>query len=69
MGAWYLEIMRMGFYVTFPVGVYYYCNRPAFYEEYVVKHNEKFYPPENKEHTKLFEDLKKNMRNQVQYEE
>lgn len=43
-----IELLRMTIYVFFPVAVFYYFNKPNFYEDYVQKRMKEIYPPKDK---------------------
>ncbi|GAB1599511.1 protein PET100 homolog, mitochondrial-like [Argonauta hians] len=58
MGGWKLEIFKMGLYMSFPVGLFYYFNQPAFFEEWIMSRRKTLFPPEAADDRKNFESLK-----------
>ena len=50
MGGWKLEIFKMGMYMTFPVGLFWYFNQPEYFEKWVIQTKQQLYPPANKDH-------------------
>lgn len=56
MGNWQLEVAKMAMYVVFPVGMFYYFNQPALFEEWVIKTKREIFPPEDPELRKAFEE-------------
>lgn len=49
--GWMLEVFRMALYISFPVGMFHLVNHPYYYDNYVIKAKEEYYPPENKKAT------------------
>ncbi|XP_012521284.1 protein PET100 homolog, mitochondrial [Monomorium pharaonis] len=47
--GWMLEVAKMFLYISFPVGIFHYVNQPAYFEEYVIKAKQEYYPPESKQ--------------------
>lgn len=47
--GWMLEVFRMALYISFPVGIFHFVNHPYFYDKYVMKTRQEYYPPENEE--------------------
>lgn len=65
MGTWKLEIVKMGMYITFPVGLFYYFNQPKYFEEWVIKTKQELYPPDDEkaaEFRKALNELKQKQR-------
>ncbi|XP_072767596.1 protein PET100 homolog, mitochondrial-like [Anoplolepis gracilipes] len=55
--GWILEVAKMCLYVSFPVGIFYYVNQPAYYDEYVIKAKKEFYPLESKKASEEMENF------------
>lgn len=66
MGNWRLEVGRMAVYVSFPVGLFYYFNQPAYFEEWVTKTKREIIPPEKKEDREAMNQLVRDMRKKQQ---
>jgi protein PET100 len=47
MGNWPLEVFKLGLYVTFPVGMFYFYNQASFFEDWVIRMKRELYPPES----------------------
>ncbi|KAL3869151.1 hypothetical protein ACJMK2_041865 [Sinanodonta woodiana] len=71
MGTWHLEVMKMALYMTFPVGLFYYFNRPEIFEEHVTKKRREIMPLPNIEameyYKKAIEEARK--RKEVKWED
>lgn len=52
-----IELMRMTFYMGFPVGLFYAFHQPQFYEAYSFEMRQKLFPPQNLEHVEEFQKL------------
>ncbi len=52
----------MGLYMMFPVGIFYYFNQPAYFEDWMVSMRRELYPPEKLQHKKEFESVISKMR-------
>ena len=50
MGGWKLEIFKMGMYMSFPVGLFWYFNQPEYFEKWVIQTKQQLYPPSNRDH-------------------
>ncbi|XP_013078323.2 protein PET100 homolog, mitochondrial-like [Biomphalaria glabrata] len=44
MGGWQMEVFRMAVYISFPVGLFYMFNQPAFYENWMMEKRAKIFP-------------------------
>ncbi|CAI9736055.1 protein PET100 homolog, mitochondrial [Octopus vulgaris] len=58
MGGWKLEIFKMAVYMSFPVGLFYYFNQPAFFENWMMTKRKILFPQETVDDRKSFESLK-----------
>ncbi|XP_037077493.1 protein PET100 homolog, mitochondrial-like [Pollicipes pollicipes] len=59
MGGWKLEVFKMGMYMTFPVGLFWYFNQPEYFEKWVIQTKQQLYPPSTKTHRDELETFKK----------
>ncbi|XP_025993422.1 protein PET100 homolog, mitochondrial [Solenopsis invicta] len=55
--GWVLEIAKMFLYISFPVGIFHYVNQPAYFEEYVIKAKQEYYPPESRRANEQMENF------------
>ncbi|XP_063704754.1 protein PET100 homolog, mitochondrial [Culicoides brevitarsis] len=62
MGGWQLEVFRMGVYMAFPVGLFYWFNQPEYFEKWVVEKKRQMYPPESKNNHDQIQNLIKDMK-------
>lgn len=62
MGNWKLEVGRMAMYTSFPVGLFFYFNQPAYFEEWVTNTKRQIFPPENMKDREAIQQLIKDMR-------
>jgi len=62
MGGWKLEIFKMGMYMTFPVGLFWYFNQPEYFEKWVIQTKQRLYPSSTKDHREEFDAFKKEYR-------
>ncbi|CAL1677249.1 unnamed protein product [Lasius platythorax] len=46
--GWILEIAKMSLYISFPVGIFHYVNQPAYFDKWVIKAKEEYYPSESR---------------------
>lgn len=68
MGGWKLEAMKMGLYMVFPVGLFYYFNQAELFEDWMIKMKREMYPPESLMHRKEFEDCIRQMQEKKERE-
>lgn len=69
MGNWQLEVFKIAMYITFPVGLFYVCNQPNFFEDWVVQKRREQLAPGDEESRLLFkEELQKRRRVQMEKE-
>lgn len=47
--GWKLEVAKMFLYISFPVGIFHYVNQPDYFEKYVLKTKEEYFPPVSKQ--------------------
>ncbi|CAG9559673.1 unnamed protein product [Danaus chrysippus] len=62
MGNWKLEVARMAMYTSFPVGLFFYFNQPAYFEEWVTNTKRQIIPPENPQNREAIQKLIQDMR-------
>jgi len=55
--GWVLEVAKMFLYISFPVGIFHYVNQPAYFEKWVIKAKEEYYPPESRQANQQMEDF------------
>ncbi|KAL6260533.1 hypothetical protein P5V15_008055 [Pogonomyrmex californicus] len=55
--GWILEVAKMFMYISFPVGIFHYVNQPAYFEKWVIKAKEEYYPSESRQANKELEDF------------
>ncbi|XP_011875612.1 PREDICTED: protein PET100 homolog, mitochondrial [Vollenhovia emeryi] len=55
--GWVLEVVKMFLYISFPVGMYHYVNQPVFFDEFVIKAKEEYFPPESRKANKMMDDF------------
>jgi protein PET100 len=68
MGGWKLEVVKMSLYITFPVVLLHYFNKPEYFEKWVVKTRRTVFPPDNKTHREEIEECIKNIREKKELE-
>jgi protein PET100 len=61
MGGWQLEAAKMGLYMVFPVGCFYYFNQAEFFEDWMINLRREMYPAESRVNKKLFEQTIREM--------
>jgi len=65
MGTWHLEAFKLAWYVTFPVGMFYYFNQAQYFEDWIIQTKREMYPPEHlRGRVELAEFVKKAQRDQ-----
>lgn len=62
MGGYWLEIGKMALYLSFPVTMFHYFNQPEYFEKWVTQTKREVFPPEDKNHAKELNDLKRKIR-------
>ncbi|KAL0115151.1 hypothetical protein PUN28_010624 [Cardiocondyla obscurior] len=55
--GWMLEVGKMFLYISFPVGIFYYVNTPAYFEHWILKEKEQYFPVENKQATEQMDNF------------
>jgi len=45
--GWKLEVAKMFMYLSFPVGIFYYVNQPAYFDT-IIKTKQEYFPLESK---------------------
>jgi len=55
--GWVLEVAKMFLYISFPVGIFHYVNQPAYFEKWVIKAKEEYYPPESRQTNQQMENF------------
>jgi len=55
--GWVLEVAKMFLYISFPVGIFHYVNQPAYFEKWVIKAKEEYYPPESRQANQQMENF------------
>ena len=68
MGGWQLEAMKMGLYMVFPVGLFYYFNQADQFEDWMIQIKREMYPPDKLTHRKEFEDCIRQMQERKERE-
>lgn len=51
-----IELIRISFYLFFPVGMFYYFNRPAHYEK-MLEDRRRFWNPDNRKKPKSLQEM------------
>ncbi|XP_012216201.1 protein PET100 homolog, mitochondrial [Linepithema humile] len=55
--GWGLEVAKMFLYISFPVGIFHYVNQPDYFEKWVVKTKEEYFPPVSRQATLELENF------------
>jgi len=55
--GWPLEVTKMFLYISFPVGIFHYVNSPAYFEKWVIKAKEEYFPPESRKANEQMENF------------
>lgn len=66
MGNWQLEVFKLGLYVSFPVGMFYFYNQAEYFEDWVINMKRQLYPPEHLTSRQELQDVIKDMRQKHQ---
>lgn len=68
MGNWQLEVFKLGLFVSFPVGMFYFYNQAQYFEDWVIKMKRELYPPDDLTCRQELQDFIKEMRQKQQSE-
>ncbi len=68
MGNWQLEAAKMGMYMIFPVGCFYYFNQAEYFEDWMIKLRREMYPAESRVNKKMFDDTIREMKEKQERE-
>lgn len=63
MGGWFLEVAKMGLYLTFPVATFHYFHKPEYFERWVIQKKREMYPPEDEMYREQVHALFRDMNN------
>lgn len=55
--GWILEVAKMFMYISFPVGIFHYVNQPEYFEKYVLKVKQEYYPTQSKKTIEQMEEF------------